>query len=126
LDISADNMQFDCTVYELRRATAAAPAAPDPIRPTGLTLPVTDVIDLTQVEPDASVGKPMEVHGTSIQVETEILQILCPKGMTNAAKKELMEASPDVLSLPGKLGSATNDTAEVMDQFAGAVNDITD
>jgi hypothetical protein len=124
-DISVNNTQFDHTVYEPQRATAAAPTAPEPIRPTGLTLPVTDVIDLTQVGPDTSIGKPMEVHGTLIQVETEILQILCPKGMTNAAKKELMEASPDVLSLPGKLGSATNDTAEVMDQFAGGVNDIT-
>jgi hypothetical protein len=74
--------------------------------------------------PDQSVGKPTEIHGTSIQVESEILKILCPKGVTAATRKDLMEAVPDVLSLPGKLGSATNDSSEVWDQFAGAVSDI--
>jgi hypothetical protein len=122
-DISVDNTMFDRTVYESRREPG--PAGSDPARPGGLNLPVTDIVDLAQVGPDSSVGKPLEVHGTPIQVETEILKILCPKGMAASAKKEFMEASPDVLSLPGKLGSATNDPAEVMDQFAGAVNDIT-
>jgi hypothetical protein len=122
-DISVDNTIFDRTVYESCREPG--PAGSDPARSDGLNLPVTDIVDLAQVGPDSSVGKPLEVHGTSIQVETEILKILCPKGMTASAKKELMEASPDVLSLPGKLGSATNDPTEVMDQFAGAVNDIT-
>jgi hypothetical protein len=35
-----------------------------------------------------------------------------------------MEVTPDVLALPGKLGSTSTDTAEVWDQFAGAVNEI--
>jgi hypothetical protein len=74
--------------------------------------------------PDTSVGKSNEIHGTSIQIEPEILKILCPKGLTRATKRELMDVAPDILSLPGKLGSTTNDSAEVWDQFAGAVSEI--
>jgi hypothetical protein len=76
------------------------------------------------VGPDPSVGEATEIYGTSIQVEPEILKILCPKGVTATTRKELIECAPDVLSLPGKLGSASADTAEVWDQFAGAVNEM--
>jgi hypothetical protein len=123
LDISADKTLFDRTVYKSHREPG--PAGSDPVQPGGLTLSVKDIVDLAKVGPSSSARKPLEVQGTSIQVETKIVKILCPKGMTASAKKELTEASPDVLSLPGNLGSATNDPAKVMDQFAGAVNDIT-
>jgi hypothetical protein len=36
----------------------------------------------------------------------------------------MIEAAPGVLSLPGKLGSALNDSTEVWDQLAGAVSEI--
>jgi hypothetical protein len=35
-----------------------------------------------------------------------------------------MDAAPDILSLPGKLGSALNNLSEIWDQFAGAVNEM--
>jgi hypothetical protein len=41
----------------------------------------TSVIDPRQAGPDPSVGKPNEIHNTSIQVESEVLEILCPKGV---------------------------------------------
>jgi hypothetical protein len=74
--------------------------------------------------PYTSVGKANEIHGTSVQIEPEILKIFCPKGVTSATKRELMDAAPDILSLPSKLGSTTNDSAEVWDQFAGTVSEI--
>jgi hypothetical protein len=74
--------------------------------------------------PDQSVGSPDLIHRTSIHVESEILKILCPKGVTAATRKDLIEAAPDVLSLPGKLGSATTNTSDVWDQLAGAVGDM--
>jgi hypothetical protein len=35
-----------------------------------------------------------------------------------------MDSAPDIISLPNKLGSAMNDSSEIWDQFAGAVNEI--
>jgi hypothetical protein len=74
--------------------------------------------------PDTSVGNPTEIYGTSIHVESEILKLLCPKGVTASTRNDLMEVTPDILALPGKLGSTTNGSAEVWDQLAGAVSDI--
>jgi hypothetical protein len=83
------------------------------------------VIDLGHVGPDTSIGMPTQIHGTNIHIESDILQILCPKGVTAAMRKDMMEAAPDVMALPGnKLGSAINDSTEVWDQFAGAVSEI--
>jgi hypothetical protein len=70
------------------------------------------------------VGTPTKIHGANIQLESEILQILYPKGVTAAARKDMIEAAPDVLLLPGKLGSALNDSTKVWDQFAGVVSKI--
>jgi hypothetical protein len=80
--------------------------------------------------PDKSVGKSKEIHGTSIQIEPEILKKLCPKGVTAAVRKELMEASVDILTLPGKLNASSNAAAVegslMFDQFAEAVGDLND
>jgi hypothetical protein len=80
--------------------------------------------------PDQSVGKAKEIHGTSIQIEPEIFKKLCPKGVTVAVRKELMEASVDILTLPGKLNSSINAAAVegslIFDQFAEAVGDLND
>jgi hypothetical protein len=80
--------------------------------------------------PDKSAGKSKEIHGTSIQIEPEILKKLCPKGVTAAVRKELMEASVDILTLPGKLNSSVNVAAVegslIFDQFAEAVGDLND
>jgi hypothetical protein len=35
-----------------------------------------------------------------------------------------MDTAPDILSLPGKLGSSLNNPSEMWDQFAGAVNEM--
>jgi hypothetical protein len=82
------------------------------------------ILDLGHVGPDPSVGNPNEIHGTGIQIEGEILKLLCPKGVTATTRKDMIDAAPDVLALPGKLGSALNDSTEVWDQFAGAVSEI--
>jgi hypothetical protein len=83
-------------------------------------------VDPSLVGPDPSVGRPTELHNTSIHVESEVLKILCPKGVTAQTRKNLMDVTPDILSLPGELGSAMNDSSEVWDQFAGAVNEISE
>jgi hypothetical protein len=93
-------------------------------------LPTNQIADFSTMGPDRSVGKSKEIHGTSIQIEPEILKKLCPKGVTVAVRKELMEASVDVLTLPGKLNTAINAAAAegslIFDQFAEAVGDLND
>jgi hypothetical protein len=80
--------------------------------------------------PDQLVGKAKEIHGTSIQIEPEILKKLCPKGVTAAVRKELMEASVNILTLPGKLNASINAAAVegslIFDQFAEAIGDLND
>jgi hypothetical protein len=117
-DISTDDFGSG-TIYGGSGASWAPSVRPiPPQRPSA-------IIDVKHIGPDSSVGKPNEIYGTSIQVEPEILKILCPKGVTATTRRELMEVTPDVLALPGKLGSTSADTAEVWDQFAGAaVNEI--
>jgi hypothetical protein len=92
------------------------------------SLPLDQIIDLATVGPDTSAGKPMEMYGQSIQVEPEVLKLLCPKGVIAPVRKELMEAAVDVVSLPGKFSTAgtTVDGSSIMDQFAEAVGDMTD
>jgi hypothetical protein len=82
------------------------------------------IVDVGKVGPDTSIGKSNEIYETSIHVEPEVLKILCPKGVSQAVRKELMETATDVVALPGKLGGT--DASFVWDQFAGAVCDLTD
>jgi hypothetical protein len=118
----ASDLSLDGSITVVEPTVRRPRAAGDRTRPTAVEEQGAPEANLHG--PDQSVGKPTEIHGTSIQVESEILKILCPKGVTASTRKDLMEAAPDVLSLPGKLGSATNDSSEVWDQFAGAVSDI--
>jgi hypothetical protein len=92
------------------------------------SLPTDQITDFATIGPDTSVGKSKEIHGTSIQIEPEVLKLLCPKGVTAAVRKELMETAVDVVALPGKFNSA-NSAAEgslIFDQFAETVGDLTD
>jgi hypothetical protein len=96
------------------------------------SLPLDQIVDLTTIGPDSSAGKPNEIYGRSIQVEPEVLKLLCPKGVTASVRKEIMEAAIDVVSLPGKFTSSkigetpTIDGGHIMDQFVEAVGNMTD
>ena len=93
------------------------------------SLPLDLIIDLKTVGPDPSSGKPNKIYGQSIQVEPDVLKLLCPKGVTAPVRKESMEASIDVVSLPGKFQTTagiTSDGSNIMNQFAEAVGDMTD
>jgi hypothetical protein len=84
-------------------------------------------VNLSTIGPDPSTGKAKEIYGRSLQVEPEVLKLLCPKGVTASVQKDIMETSIDVSSLPGKFTSNNNvDGAQMMDQFAQAVRDMTD
>ena len=78
-----------------------------------------------------SVRKAKELFGCSIQVEPEVLKLLCPKGVTATVRKEIMKTAVDVVSLPGKFAAGLNavavaDGSLIMDQFAEAVGNLTD
>jgi hypothetical protein len=80
------------------------------------------VADPAHAGADPSVGKPDELYDTSIDVEAEVLGVLCPKGISEEVKRELMETAVDVVSLPGKL---TNIEANGgMDQLAATLGEL--
>jgi hypothetical protein len=112
-EVSEDITQRDDTVYGAL------------LSPTNECMrPISSVIDPRLAGPDPSVGTPNEIHNTSIQVESVVLEILCPKGVTAQTRRDLMDVTPDVLSLPGKLGTSMTDSSEIWDQFAGAVSEM--
>jgi hypothetical protein len=113
---------------EIRQAVGGRSAPNDPSMPR-TSLPLDRIVDLKTVGPDPSSGKPTEIYGQSIQVEPEVLKLLCPKGVTAPVRKEIMEASIDVVSLPGKfsnIAGTSSDGSHIMDQFAEAVGGMTD
>jgi hypothetical protein len=61
------------------------------------------VVDIKNSGSDPSIGRSKEIFGTSIQVESDVLRVLCPKGATSSVRKELVKTAVDVVSLPGKL-----------------------
>jgi hypothetical protein len=95
-----------------------------------ISLPIDQITGLTTIGPATLVGKSKEIHGTSIQIEREVLKLLCPKGVTAAVRRELMGTTVDMVSLPGKFSSTINAVAAegalTFDQFAEAVGDLTD
>jgi hypothetical protein len=103
------------------------PSPNDPSSPH-TSLPLDQIVDLKTVGPNPSWGNPKEIYEQSIQLEPEVLKLLCPKGVTAPVRKEIMEASINVVSLPGKftMSGTTSDGSHIMDQFAEAVGDMTD
>jgi hypothetical protein len=88
LDLSYDGTMQDATVYgDVKRGG------------TGNS-PKPAIIDPSLSGPDPSVGNPTELYNTSIQVKPAVLKILCLKGVTIQTRKDMMDAMPDVVSLP--------------------------
>ncbi len=71
---------------------------------------------------DPSVGKPEYLYNASIDVESEVLGALCPKGLSIDVKRELMETAVDVVSLPGKLSNM--ESGGGMDQLAATLGEL--
>jgi hypothetical protein len=130
--LTGDDDETYVTRYEAE--TGAVPPTITPVdlydaQPMpGRSQPMDRIVDVNTIGPDASGGKSKELYGTSIQVEPEVLKILCPKGVTAPVRKELMDSTVDVCSLPGKYNASNlnNDGNIIMDQFAEAVGDLTE
>jgi hypothetical protein len=62
-------------------------------------------------------------------VESEVLKILCPKGVTSAVQQELLNACPDIVTLPGKSSygnGSFNEQLAMVDQLAQSFGEISD
>jgi hypothetical protein len=86
---------------EILHAVGGRLAPNDPPTPQTF-LPLDLIVDLMTVGPNPSSGQRTKIDGQSIQVEPEVLKLLCPKGVTAQVRKEIMEGLIDVVSLPGK------------------------
>lgn len=60
--------------------------------------------DIAPSKKDLSIGD--EVYGISIRVPKQVMDVLCPKGMSDTMKSQIAEAGLDVASLPGKYRSS--------------------
>jgi hypothetical protein len=49
------------------------------------------IFDPEHAGTDPSFGKGNEIHGASIESEEEVLEIVCPKGVSEYIRRELME-----------------------------------
>jgi hypothetical protein len=88
-------------------------------------VPLSDIVTTSTIGPDPSVGKSDEIYGQSLRVETAVLKLLCPKGVTPEVSREIMDTAVDVVSLPGKF-SATGDSAFEWDGLANVLGDLAD
>jgi hypothetical protein len=68
------------------------------------------------------VGKEDGIFGQSLEVQSEVLNFICPKGITLVVKEELMEAATDVCALPGKLKG--NDASSTMEALGATLSDL--
>jgi L-lysine 2,3-aminomutase len=77
------------------------------------------------VDADPSTGDGKRIYNTAIQVESEVLKLIAPKGTTDQVHQAIVATSVDVISLPGKSTNASAvDNGIVMDQFVKAVGDL--
>jgi hypothetical protein len=56
------------------------------------SLPLDQIVDLKTIGQNSSAGKPNERYSRSIQVEPEVLKLLCPKGVTAPVQKEILHS----------------------------------
>jgi hypothetical protein len=80
------------------------------------------IADPSHAGADPSVGKPDELYNTAIDVEVDVLGVLCPKGISKEVQRELMETAVDVVSLPGKLSNTEANGG--MDQLAATLGEL--
>jgi hypothetical protein len=88
---------------------------------------IKNIINVTTIGSDSLIGNSKDIYGTSILVEPEVLKSPCPKGIIAPIWKELMNATVDVTSLPGKYNASNENTDRtIRDQFVEAVGDLTE
>ena len=60
-------------------------------------------------------GKDDETFGQSLEIQSEVIDFLCPNGVTLDVQEELMESATDVRALPCKLkGDDASSTMEAL------------
>jgi hypothetical protein len=83
---------------------------------------LSDILNPEALGPDASVGKDDEIFGQSLEIQSEVIDFLCPKGVTLDVQEELMESATDVCALPGKLKG--DDASSTMEALGATLSDM--
>jgi hypothetical protein len=83
---------------------------------------LSDILNPEALGPDASVGKDDEIFGQSLEIQSEVIDFLCPKGVTLDVQEELMESATDVCALPGKLKG--DDVSSTMEALGATLSDM--
>jgi hypothetical protein len=83
---------------------------------------LSDILNPEALGPDSSVGKDDEIFGQSLEIQSEVIDFLCPKGVTLDVQEELMESATDVCALPGKLKG--DDASSTMEALGATLSDM--
>jgi hypothetical protein len=59
------------------------------------------LVDFRMAGPDTSTGQSKSIHDVSINITSEVRNLLCPKGLTQEMQDRMLEVTPDVLSCQG-------------------------
>jgi hypothetical protein len=80
--------------------------------------------------PDTSTGQSKSIHDVSINITSEVRNLLCPKGLTQEMQDRMLEVTPDGLSCQGKttmVKSGSEFEVETMwNHLAAAMSDMAD
>ena len=83
---------------------------------------LSDILKPEALEPDASVSKDDEIFGQLHEIQSEVIDFLCPKGVTLDVQEELMESATDVCALPGKVKGY--DASSTMEALGATLSDM--
>jgi hypothetical protein len=87
-----------------------------------------DLVDFRMAGPDPSTGDPKKIHDVSINITSEVRNLLCPKGLTQDMQSRMLEVTPDVLTCQGKSSmvkaGSEFEVESMWNRYAGAMQDI--
>jgi hypothetical protein len=106
------------------RKKASTPGKPTKPSKKGSKKPnrLSDILNPEALGPGASVGKDDEIFGQSLEMQSEVIDFPCPKGVALDAQEELMESATDVCALPGELKG--DDASSTIEALGAALPDM--
>jgi hypothetical protein len=89
-----------------------------------------DLVDFQMAGPDPSTGDGTKIHAVSINISSDVRDLLCLKGMTQEMQSRMLEVTPNVLTYQGKSSfvkpGSEFEIESMWNRFAGAMSGMAD